>query len=80
MYLYCYVYVLLLYVYVFLLLCVCVSFCYIVSFCALFVCKCVLCCCHPGLNPIEVNKYIDIISYIALNVMNGCVPVLGPSQ
>src|SRR5215510_14449576 len=32
---------------------------YIVLFCVLFVCKCVLyCCTTPGVNPIAVNKYV----------------------
>jgi hypothetical protein len=40
--------------------------CFIVSFCVLFVCKCVLYCCHRGVNPIAVIKRIisyHIISY-----------------
>ena len=57
MYSYCYGYV-------FLLLCLCILivmyvpfcvFCFIVLFCVLFVCKCVL---PPDVNPIAVNKYI----------------------
>jgi hypothetical protein len=55
------------YVYVFLLLCLCILivmyilfcvFCFIVLFCVLFVCKCVLYYCHRVSNPIAVNKYI----------------------
>ena len=57
MYFYCYYYV-------FLLLCLCIFivtyvlfwvFCFIVLFCALFVCRCGLYYCH---RPIAVNKYI----------------------
>ena len=53
--------------YVFLLLSLCILmfiyvpfcvFCFIVLFCVLFVCKCVLYCCRRGSNPIAVNKYI----------------------
>jgi hypothetical protein len=51
------------------LLCLCILivmyvpfcvFCVIVLFCVLFVCKCVLYCCHRVLNPIAVNRYIKL--------------------
>ena len=42
-------------------------FCFIVLFCKLFVCKCVLCCTvllQPGVNPTAVNKISYHIIYI----------------
>ena len=39
----------------------CVS-CFVVLFCVLFVCKCVLYYCPPGVNPIAVNKCIMSVS------------------
>jgi len=62
--------------YVFLFLCLCILivmyvpfwvFCFIVLFCKLFVCKCVLCCTvllQPGVNPTAVNKISYHIIYI----------------
>jgi hypothetical protein len=73
--------------YVFLLLRLCILivmyvifcvFCFIVLFCVLFVCKCVLYCTvllPPGVNPIAANKYIisyHITYHIISNKMPDC--------
>jgi hypothetical protein len=65
--------------YVFLLLRLCILtvmyipswvFCLIVLFCVLFVCKCVVTL-PPGVNPIAINKYINININLLLLYLHG---------
>jgi hypothetical protein len=78
MYSYLYVYVFLLcYVYVILSLCLCILiivryvpfciFCFTVLFCVLFVCKCILCCCHRVATQLQItNISYHIISFLPI--------------
>jgi len=57
------------YVYVFLLLCMFYLFCFIVFFCVLFVCKCVMYHCHrvstySQLTNISYNTKFCAVSYV----------------
>jgi hypothetical protein len=75
MYSYCYVMYSYCYVYVFLLLCLCILivmyvpfcvFCFIVSFCVLFVCKYILYYCHRVSTQLQLTNISYHISYISL--------------
>jgi hypothetical protein len=69
MYYYCYVYV-------FVLLCMfCSVYCFIMLFCVLFECKCVLL--PPGVNPIALNNVYHIINHNIIHLISRYM-LIGP--